>query len=154
MPRGDRALPIRLRAAIGLLLCAAVVGCSSQSSIERFIPTDDVSRAAITQAFEAWRQGTAAGPVPDTAPVVHVTDNYRRPGETLSSFRILGEVPGDTPRCYAVELEFSPPRQERARYVVVGIDPLWVFRMEDYQLLAHWEHKMDPPKTSAAEQRP
>jgi hypothetical protein len=28
--------------------------------------------------------------------------------------------------------------------VVIGIDPLWVFRHEDYDLLLHWEHPMEP----------
>jgi hypothetical protein len=83
--------------------------------------------------------------VPDTSdPLIHVTDEHRRPQEKLIAYEILGEVPGDTPRCFAVDLQYDPPRREKARFVVVGIDPLWVFRLEDYQLLAHWEHKMPP----------
>jgi hypothetical protein len=143
--------PCRAARALGAVAMAAffacsALSCSEQSSIERYIPSDRASKGAIEQAFDAWKQGTAAGPVPGTSPVVHVTDNYRKPGEKLSGYRILGEVPGDTPRCYAVQLTFDPPREERARFVVVGIDPLWVFRLEDYQLLSHWEHKMDSPE--------
>ena len=26
--------------------------------------------------------------------------------------------------------------------MIVGIDPLWIFRHEDYDLLLHWEHQM------------
>ncbi len=37
------------------------------------------------------------------------------------------------------------------RFLVVGIDPILVFRQEDYELISHWEHKMDPgdEKTAA-----
>jgi hypothetical protein len=126
---------------IALSVC---LGCSSQESrIARFIPSADAAESAITTVLTAWKKGIPAGPVPDTSsPVVHVTDSFRDPGEKLQEFRILGEVPGDTPRCFAVELKFLPERTEKVRFVVVGIDPLWVFRMEDYQLLSHWDHNM------------
>jgi hypothetical protein len=141
----DSALPL----AVLVIIACSTTGCNSEASaIQRFIPSQESSQAAISKAFDAWKTGTPAGPVPDTSPLIHLTDNHRRPSEKLISYRILGEVPGDTPRCYAVELKFDPPRDERARYVVVGIDPLWVFRLEDYQLLAHWEHKMEPPPAS------
>jgi hypothetical protein len=95
--------------------------------------------------FEAWRKGSPPGLIPDTSPAVHITDTYRKEGEQLVDYRILGEVPSERKRCYAVELRFAPERAERARFLVVGIDPLWVFRLEDAELLAHWEHKMDEP---------
>jgi len=131
-----------------MIVVCSINGCSQQAAIERYIPSGKTSETAIATAFDAWKQGVAAGPVPETSPRIHVTDNHRKPGEKLVSYRILGEVPGDTQRCYAVELTFDPPREERARFVVVGIDPLWVFRLEDYQLLAHWEHKMEPKVSS------
>jgi hypothetical protein len=87
--------------------------------------------------------------VPDTTPAVHVTDTFRKPGETLVDYRILGEVPSERKRCYAVELRYAPERAERTRFLVVGIDPLWVFRQEDAELLAHWEHNMETPEAAA-----
>lgn len=134
-----------------MLLAGAVTlgggGCGSDAPTSRYVPAAVDAESALQTALRAWEEGTAPGPVPNTSPVIHVTDSFRRSGERLEQFRILGEVPGDTPRCFAVELRFDPPRQEKARYVIVGIDPLWVFRLEDYQLIAHWEHRMDegPP---------
>ena len=45
----------------------------------------------------------------------------------------------------------NPTAEKRERYVIVGIDPLWIFRQEDYDLLLHWEHQMPParPEDSA-----
>jgi hypothetical protein len=142
--------PNSIRKAIALLsmLVCLLGGCSKTASYERYIPSDEVSQAAITTMLQAWKQGVPAGPVPETKPVVHVTDQHRRRNEKLVDYRILGEVPGDTPRCYAVQLQFEPQRDEHVRFIVVGIDPLWVFRFEDYLLLAHWEHKMDDPPSN------
>jgi hypothetical protein len=92
--------------------------------------------------------------------VVHVTDSTRVKQRPLLAWEILGRVPGNAPGCYAVRLQLDQPREERReRYVVIGIDPLWVFRHEDYDLLMHWEHPMEPvsgesrPAVSGEQQR-
>jgi hypothetical protein len=129
--------------------CAAP-GCGQRNTTARYVPAPQQAEAAIKLAFDAWKQGAAAGPVAGSMPAVHVTDSYRRPDERLVAYEILGEVPGDTPRCYAVSLQFDSAREEKARFVVVGVDPLWVFRLEDLQLLNHWEHRMEPESNAAA----
>lgn len=99
--------------------------------------------------LNAWRDGVPAGSVPNTKPEVFVTDAHRRPGQKLEAFEILGPVPGNAPRCFAVKLKLvNPDAEERVRFVIVGIEPLWVFRQEDYDMLTHWEHPM-PPTTDA-----
>jgi hypothetical protein len=140
-----------------LLFAATAAGCSdpaaptaSSADIERFVPSPEQSETALRAVFEAWRQGTPPGLVPDTTPAVHVTDTFRKPDETLVDYRILGEVPSDKKRCYAVELRYAPERAERTRFLVVGIDPLWVFRLEDAENLAHWEHNMETPESGEA----
>jgi hypothetical protein len=37
----------------------------------------------------------------------------------------------------------------KVRYIVLGIDPLFVFRQEDFDLLMHWDHHM--PASQAKE---
>jgi hypothetical protein len=131
-----------------LALAAWLPGCGGDTS-ERYTPSDVDAQAALAASLDAWKSGIAPGEVPETSPQVFVADSYRQPGESLISYEILGEVPGDVPCCYAVDLQFDPPREEKARFVVVGIDPLWVFRLEDYQLIAHWDHLMPEPEESA-----
>jgi hypothetical protein len=47
-------------------------------------------------------------------------------------------------RPFAVRLILGEPREIVAtRYLVLGLDPLWVFRQEDFERMLHWEHKMD-----------
>jgi hypothetical protein len=141
-----------------VLACAGLLpGCAPQAPPgtattaggEQYVPEPHQAEAALRAVFEAWRQGTPPGMVPETTPAVHVTDTYRKPDESLIDYRILGEVPSERKRCYAVELRFAPERAERTRFLVVGIEPLWVFRLEDAENLAHWEHNMETPEAPA-----
>lgn len=132
-----------------VLLVVFVVGCgqSPQASIERYIPDPDTARSAIASALSSWQKGEPTGELAGTSqPLLFVVDSHRKPGQKLDQFEILGEVPGHTKRCYLVKLSYSnPTASEKARYAVVGIDPLWIYRHEDLEMLAHWEHPMPPP---------
>jgi hypothetical protein len=137
----------RLLISAALAVSLVAEGCGSSDGTARYIPAEQTARDAIVAGLNAWKGGAAAGEVAGTKPLVFVTDSYRDHSERLVDYEILGQVPGDVPRCFAVELRFDPPRKEKTRYVVVGIDPLWVFRMEDYHLLAQWDHHMDDEAT-------
>lgn len=125
------------------VLLAACVGCSRSPTAEEFVPAEDAARAALDSALGAWARGEAGSPVPGTHPPVQVADGLRTKGRTLMKYEILGPVPADAPRCFAVRLTLGNPTQEvTERYVVLGLDPLWVWRHDDYVMLTHWDHTM------------
>jgi hypothetical protein len=142
----------------GVLCLIAVAGCSSSDpaapqasgSPQRYVPSPEQAETALRAVFDAWKEGQPPGMIEGASPAVHITDTFRRADEKLVDYHILGEVPSADPRCYAIDLRFEPERFERARFTVVGIDPLWVFRLEDAQLLSHWEHNMQSPEAAAA----
>ena len=143
-----RSIPWRCAVVVAWWLCGLSAGCGPQSGSghERYIPVPATAAATITLALEAWQRGQPPGEVPGTKPVVFVVDTYRRKGQTLERFEILGEVTGLTQRTYLIKLQFAnPSAEEKVRYAVIGIDPLWVYRHEDLELLTHWEHKMPEP---------
>ena len=85
------------------------------------------------------------------SPAVETADGLRTKGRTLVKYEILGLVPDDAPRCFAVRLTLGNPMQElRERYVVLGIDPVWVWRHSDYEMLTHWDHAMMAEKEKKA----
>src|SRR5262245_12832736 len=129
-------------AIIPLLL--ALSGCGSKNAVSsRFVPSPQTARKAIESALEAWQKGQPTGGIANTTPKVQVVDENRPAGQRLARFEILGEVPGSGPRTFSVKLETeNPAAVENTRYVVVGIDPLWVFRQFDYDKMAHWEMDM------------
>jgi hypothetical protein len=119
-----------------LLLCC---GCGRRG-YERYYPPPPAAREALEAALRAWQDGQAPGPLPEHSPPVMVVDTTRRPGQRLGRYEVLGEIPGDGPRCFAVRLVLDdPPRERKARFVVLGISPLWVYRQEDYETMIHWE---------------
>lgn len=134
---------------VSVCLSGLASGCGvSGGDHQRFVPAPETARATITTALEAWRRGDPVGEIAGTKPLIFVTDAHRRSGQKLEQFEILGEVSGATQRTYLVKVRFSNPEaEEKIRYAVLGIDPLWVYRHEDLELLAHWDHAM-PPATS------
>lgn len=124
-----------------LLLLIAGTGCGSRSGgYEKFIPTEEVARGYLETALTACRDGRPTAPVGAVGPpAVHLVDSQRKPGQRLTAFTVLGPTAGDCARCYAVRLTLEQPAEEvRVRYVVVGQDPIWVFRYEDYETVMHW----------------
>jgi len=124
-------------------------GCGDRTP--NYTPSASVAEAAVRRALDAWQAGEAAGELPHTQPVIHVVDVGRKPGQTLAGYRLLGETRGPSGRTFAVTLNLVNPLEDlKTQYIVVGIDPLWVFRQEDYELLSHWDHHM-PAATSVPE---
>ena len=134
------ALPL---SALLLAICLSLEGCGPVDRSSQFIPSPKIAESAVKTGMEAWLHGDPDGPVAGTKPVIIVMDKHRKPGQVLTSYQILGEVPGNAQRCFAVRAQLADPeKEERLRYLVFGIDPLWVFRQEDYDLMSHWEHPM------------
>jgi hypothetical protein len=127
-------------------------GCSHGRTKEDFIPPVPQAQATLEAGLRAWQGGIPDGQVPNTSPGLILSDTLRRPGQKLEKFEILGEAPGDWPRCFAVRVVLSNPREElTARYVVFGIDPLTVCRHEDFEMLEHWDHAMMVERAKAGQ---
>jgi hypothetical protein len=129
----------------------AIAGCGGGAGYERFIPTEDKARSALEGALTAWQHGAPPGKVDGTNPIVWVADSQRRPGQRLRGYDILGEAPSDARCCYAARLSFeNPVQEETVRFVVIGLDPVWVFRHEDYEMTTHWDMEMMKKNKAAA----
>lgn len=129
------------------LLVAVCVGCGPAQRNEDFVPPEDAARSALDASLKQWAAGDVGQTVPGATPAVMISDGLRTPGRTLTKYAILGPVPADAPRCFAVNLTLGNPTAElRDRYVVVGIDPVWVIRYDDYEMLTHWHHPMPAGK--------
>jgi hypothetical protein len=141
-----------------LRLWPAVVALSAAACQDRgpsrYVPTEETARQALEVALDAWRDGRPK-PWQTPAATVQFVDTHRRPGQRLRRYVILGETPGDSSRCFAVRLTLEGPAEElRVRYVVFGIDPLWVYRHEDYDMMAHWDCETPDTKKAPTTTKP
>ena len=73
------------------------------------------------------------GRVDTVKPPVEALDWQWKSGLKLQAFEIVGEVAGDGPKQYRVKITLENAAPLEVIYVVVGKDPLWVFREEDYK---------------------
>jgi hypothetical protein len=150
----------RGRGSLWVLVLVGCCGCGPRG-YDRYVPAEETARQALEASLKAWQAGQPPGRIDGPGVTVRVVDGHRRAGQKLAGYAVLGETAGDGPRCFAVRLRFEGPREEqKARFVVLGIDPLWVYRYEDYQAMAHWECRMDdeahdkeaPPRKGGAAQ--
>ena len=148
--------PGRYARLVVLTACLVELGCGRHQRNEDFIPPEASAREALDACLRSWTQddpvrGEGAQTIPNTRPQVLFADPRRTKKRALSGYVILGPVPGEAPRCFAVQLTFKEPTDEaRERYVVIGRDPLWVCRYEEYLMVTHWEHAM-PTDAKTAE---
>lgn len=131
--------------ALGVVLTACA-GCSSKpQGYDQVVPPPAMAQQALSAALQDWQQGRSAGRIDRVSPPVVVVDSHRSPTQPLEKFEVLGEVPAENARSFSVRLSLAhPDEQVLARYNVFGRDPVWVFRLEDYEMISHWEHAMGP----------
>ena len=127
-----------------VVLCALLAclgsGCSNRGRSFDYLPGTGAARAALNGALKAWQNGHKPGRIDDANPCVQVVDSHWQAGERITNYEILGEIAGEGPRCFSVRLTTESEGEHEARYFVLGRQPLWVYRDEDYGRIAQWDH--------------
>ncbi len=146
-------LPSRVRLVmLGAALGTCFSGCHAEpkSGFERYIPSPEAARTGVNRLMEGWLKGLSPGESGSTRPEVHFVDQTRRADQKLARYEILGEVPVENARAFAVRVTYNGTDEpEILRFVAIGVDPMWIFRREDYDTL--WSHQEEPPADRAGE---
>jgi hypothetical protein len=129
--KGTTALGRTLVCAVAALF---VAGCGvGDSGTHKFSPSASTAREALESALNAWTRGEPPGTVSATTPSINVADSKRPAGQKLARYEIVDETADGAARRFSVRLKLENPAQELAtEYVVVGLDPIWVFGSADY----------------------
>ena len=90
------------------VLLPFAAGCSSGGTAAKYSPNVDTARQAIEASLAAWKRGEPPGEIVAPGTTIHLVDSTRQVGQTLASYEILGEVPGEGGRHFSVHRE---PRQ-------------------------------------------
>ena len=146
--------PSRLRIlACGLLLTAGLTGCdggNGEGTPPGYLPGWAEARQDLDAALTAWRDAPAPLPPSLDSPTVKFVDKQRRPGQRLLSYEVLGRSEVENARQFTVRLRLEDEVATRlVRYNVLGRNPVWVFRLEDYEAIAHWDMDMSQPASAA-----
>jgi hypothetical protein len=123
--------------------CAAKIDSATPGF---FLPDRDKATQALVTALTAWRDAPSPLPASFQIPSVEFVDNHRRPQQRLLAFKVLRQSDVENARQFTVRLNLEGEESPQlVKYNVLGRDPLWVFRLEDFEMIAHWEHDMDEP---------
>ena len=115
------------------MLLLTLCGCGG-SGTAKYIPATTTARSTLQTALDAWQKGEKPGQIKAGPPAIQVVDSKWTSGQKLAKYEILQEESGEGPRWFSVKLSMSKPAGEQVvKYAVVGNDPLWVYRDEDYK---------------------
>jgi hypothetical protein len=114
-----------------LALLLGPSGCGYRGD-EQFIPPTATARQAVETVLTNVERGQPAD-AGTTAPVIYLVDSQlSKPGQKLVRHEIVKEESQDGRTVFEVRLFLKGAKREQvARYVVIGRDPLRVYREED-----------------------
>lgn len=119
---------------LAAFLSTVSAGCSNKG-YDQYVPSQDKARQALEASLNAWRDGKKPGEVEGAPVVTQAVDSQWLKGEKISGYEILQEEPNEGPRVFSVQLTMQRPagKQVTVRYFIVGKEPLWVYREDDYK---------------------
>jgi hypothetical protein len=96
-------------------------------------PKTTQARSALETSLDAWRAGKKPIELARADPPVQIADNEWNNGRKLASYEILREEPSSIDKRFAVKLTYAGSADaSEVRYIILGAQPLLVFREEDY----------------------
>lgn len=121
---------------VGIAALLLVAGCRD-SSTNRFVPSSASARQALEATLNAWKEGKPMSRI-EGNPIIDPVDFQWQAGQKLTSFEITGEdTNSEGHRRFDVALTMQQPAGVvKTRYIVLGQNPVSVFREEDYQKLS------------------
>ena len=110
-------------------------------------PSADAARTALATALDAWRDRKEPADLAGLTPPVQVIDSEWAGGRKLASYQIIGEKPSETDKRLVVKLTYpSSPAVAEVVYIMVGTEPVSVFRDADYDRSMNMDNSPTPKK--------
>jgi hypothetical protein len=114
------------------LMLLALSGCSRLRDEKDVVPNPDKAQGALEKALTAWKDGQKCGTVQAESQKIHVVERVWQSGKKLTAFEVIRADDKPGARWFAVKLTLKDAAPQQVNYAVMGLDPLWVFREEDY----------------------
>jgi hypothetical protein len=127
------------------LLCS---GCGFALGGAGPTPSSSAARGALESSLTAWKEGKKPGAIEGASPPIQVVDSTWQRGAKLASFEVLREELSDPEKRFTVRLMTGTPTVAvETRYMVVGTDPIGVYREDDYKRMLNMENNPAPAST-------
>jgi hypothetical protein len=131
-----------MRVAVLVVLAAAFAGCGPTIA-----PSTDRATESLHAALSAWQAGKKCGRIEGQTPMLIAVDSAWQGGQKLSAFELLGPVDGASPPRIRVKLTLTAPGgSTETSYVLLGNDPLYVYRDVDFDRMLNMDNNPTNPK--------
>lgn len=132
---------MRIRIVVAVGLAAALTGCGGPT----IAPSSERAGQALETVLNAWKAGKPCGRIEGVEPALVVVDSAWQGGKKLDAFEVIGPVDGSTPPRIRVKLSHgAPSKPEEATYVLVGDDPLYIYRDADFDRMLNMDNNPTP----------
>ena len=114
------------------ILVFSAAGCGG-SGEARYIPSEETGKDALTAALQAWQDGQPHGVVKSGEVPIDTYDARWQAGAKLERFEVVRSEMLDSHKAFIVKMKLvDEPEEQEDTYLVIGKDPLMVFRKQDY----------------------
>jgi hypothetical protein len=130
------------RRALFLIALAALAGCGGGSAP---LPSTALARQALQTSLDAWKAGKPASSLVGEKPSVEIVDFEWKAGKVLSDYSLGQEAPGQGVQTLSASLTLkgeSGPKE--VKYMVLGLEPMRIFRDEDYNRAMNMDNSPAP----------
>jgi hypothetical protein len=123
------------------LVLGALSGCSRLRNEMDILPETDKARGALDKALATWKAGQKMGTIDTGSQKIEVLERVWQSGKKLADYEIVKAEDKPGPRWFTVKLTLQGSQPQQVSYAVLGIDPLWVYREEDYNQMCGMGNK-------------
>jgi hypothetical protein len=113
-----------------LIALAGLAGCGGGSAP---LPSAVVAHQALQTSLDAWKAGKPPSSLAGEKPGIEAVDFEWKAGKVLSNYTLGEEVTGQGVQTLSASLTIKgEPGPEEVKYMILGLDPVRIFRDEDY----------------------
>ncbi|WP_165230754.1 hypothetical protein [Aquisphaera insulae] len=113
-----------------ILITITLGGCGNPSAP---LSSAEQARKSLELGLEAWKAGRSAAPLREEKPAVDFVDYQWKAGTKLVGYLVDSDSADSETHTFTVELTTADAKGPRkVQYMVLGLDPIHVFRDEDY----------------------
>ncbi|MDB5353398.1 MAG: hypothetical protein JWN86_4645 [Planctomycetota bacterium] len=124
--------------ASALFALVILAGCGGGGGIAP-VPSSDEARKSLQITLDAWKAGKPASSLEEGAPKIEAVDFDWKAGKTMTDYVIGDESPGEGTKTFGVTLTLAPGGTKDVKFMVLGKEPVRVYRDEDFQRMLNME---------------
>jgi hypothetical protein len=125
-----------------LIAPTALAGCGNGSAP---LPSTTASRQALQASLDVWKAGKPASGLSAEKPSIEVVDFEWKAGKVLTEYVIGDETPGQGTQTFSATLTLKgEPASKSVQYMVLGLDPIRIYRDEDFNRAMNMDNSPAP----------